>query len=296
MSDLLLNRSGLLVSVDVEDWPQSTWDRSLEITERAAANTARLLDLLAQHGQTITLFVLGKFAEKFPQLVRRIAEEGHEVASHGYGHEEIFRQTPEQFRIDILRSKNHLEDVIGQPVLGYRAPDFSIVADNLWALDILAEVGFAYDSSIFPIQHNRYGIPWWPRQPVQLKLADGRQMVELPIATLDLGGRRWPVAGGGYHRLLPWPFIRWSIAHNLAQKEWFVAYCHPYEFDAQEFKALQLGIPLKTRLHQGLGRQGFTSKFVRMLQRFKTRPINQIVHHREWPTYDPLVSRNHHQN
>lgn len=296
MSNLLLNQPGLLVSVDVEDWPQSTWDRNLEITERAAANTARLLDLLAQQRQTITLFVLGKFAEKFPQLVRHMAQEGHEIASHGYGHEEIFRQTPAQFRADILRSKNHLEDLIGQPVLGYRAPDFSIITDTLWALDILAEAGFVYDSSIFPIQHSRYGIAWWPRQPTQVKLAEGRTIFELPIATLELGGRRWPVAGGGYHRLLPWPLIRWSIAHNLAQQEWFVAYCHPYEFDAEEFKAIQLDIPLKTRLHQGLGRRQFSSKFVRMLKKFKTRPINQIVCHQKWPVYDPFVARNHREN
>ena len=296
MSDLFLNQPGLLISVDVEDWPQSTWDRNLEITERAAANTERLLDLLAQHGQKITLFVLGKFAEKFPHLVRRMAQEGHEVASHGYGHVEIFQQTPDQFRADINRSKKQLEDLMGQPVWGYRAPDFSIVADTLWALDILAEAGFSYDSSIFPIHHNRYGITWWPRQPVQMALAEGRQMVELPIATLDFGGRRWPVAGGGYHRLLPWTLIRWSIAHNLSQQEWFVAYCHPYEFDAQEFKALKLDIPLRTRLHQGLGRQQFTSKFVRMLKTFKTRPINQIVHLQEWPTYDPFAVHNHRQN
>src|SRR5690349_14058879 len=134
------------ISVDVEDWPQSTWDRSLPITSRSAANTRALLRILAQARVRATLFVLGKFAEAFPEVVREIRSEGHEVASHGYGHVEVFKQSAAEFADDVRRSKELLESITGEPVVGYRAPDFSIMRTSLWALEILAELGFQYDS------------------------------------------------------------------------------------------------------------------------------------------------------
>jgi polysaccharide deacetylase family protein (PEP-CTERM system associated) len=274
-----------VVSVDVEDWPQSTWDHTLDIMPRAADNTERVLDILAMHGQAATMFVLGKFAERFPATVKRMGREGHEVASHGYGHIEIFRQTREQFRQDVRQSKDLLEDLIGQPVYGYRAPDFSIVNSTIWALDTLAEQGYRYDSSVFPIRMARYGIAGWPTDPVRVCLPSGRSIVELPIAALTLMGRRWPVAGGGYHRLLPWPVIHWAIRHHLHQSESFMAYCHPYEFDALEFAALDLDIPLRTRLHQGLGRRGFRPKFERLLTTFHLVQAHQLALQRQWPDY-----------
>jgi polysaccharide deacetylase family protein (PEP-CTERM system associated) len=276
----------LVISVDVEDWPQSTWDHSLDITARAAHNTERLLEILARHGTRATMFVLGKFAERFPHLVRRIAKMGHEVASHGHGHVEIFRQSPKQFHEDVRRAKNFLEDLIGQPVLGYRAPDFSIVSTTIWALDILAECGFQYDSSIFPAQQRRYGIAEWPTHPVRVRLSSNRSIVEFPIAVVEVLGRRWGVAGGGYHRLLPWQVIRWAIREKLSRGEPFMAYCHPYEFDAAEFAALDLDIPLTTRLHQGLGRRGFQAKFERMLTTFDgVRASSLLVEKDSMPVY-----------
>jgi polysaccharide deacetylase family protein (PEP-CTERM system associated) len=276
----------LIVSIDVEDWPQSTWDHSLEITERAAANTERVLEILAARKTRATLFVLGKLAERFPELVRRMAAAGHEIASHGYGHVETFLKTPEEFREDVRRSKELLEDLTGQAVRGYRAPDFSIRGDTLWGLEMLAEVGYEYDSSIFPILQTRYGIDGWPTDPVRVRLPSGRTIVELPIATLDLFGRRLPVAGGGYHRLLPWPAIRWAIARSLVERKTFMAYCHPYEFDYREFAELDLAIPLKTRLHQGLGRRGFRAKFEGMLAGFPAETADAVALEREWPELD----------
>ena len=269
--------AALLLSMDVEDWAQSTWDRSLPISDRAADNTQRVLDVLGKHGVQITMFVLGKFAERFPALVRRMRDEGHEIASHGYGHVEVFRQTPSEFESDVLHSVRLLEDICGVQVVGYRAPDFSIVANNLWALQVLASLGLKYDSSIFPIAHNRYGIASWPTGPVRVALADQQSLVELPIATTTIYRKRLPVAGGGYHRLLPLSAIDWAVRRTLGDGRPFVAYCHPYEFDPHEFSALSVRIPLKTRLHQGLGRGGFQRKFENLLTSFRIQRYKEAA-------------------
>ncbi len=282
---LLDSPAQLVISIDIEDWPQSTWDHSLEITARAARNTERVLEILAAHNCTITMFILGKFAERYPECVKRIAQAGHEIASHGYGHIEVPLQSPEQFREDVQRSKQFLEDLTGQPVLGYRAPDYSITARTPWALGILAELGFVYDSSIFPSSFTRYGIREWPPDPARVRLPSGRSIIEMPLTTMTLFGRQWPVAGGGYHRLLPWPVIRQIIAHRLRQQKPFITYCHPYEFDSGEFKELDLTIPLKTRLHQGLGRGGFRAKFEHMLSQFDNVHALRMARYSQWPDY-----------
>ena len=275
-------RAPVIVSVDVEDWPQSTWDHSREVTSRAERNTQRLLDLLAAHERRITMFVLGKFAERFPKVVERMSREGHEVASHGFGHVETFHLTPAQFREDVHRSKRLLEDIVGTPVIGYRAPDFSIVDKTIWALDVLADEGFTYDSSIFPVKNGRYGIPSWPIEPTVVELPSGNTIVELPIASLQLFDRRWPVAGGGYHRLLPWPVIKWAMNRCLRQNGVFMAYCHPYEFDASEFAELDFDVPLKTKLHQGIGRRGFEKKFRNILTTFENVQARHVAAGHGW--------------
>ncbi len=267
----------LVCTVDVEDWAQSTLDTNLPISSRAGPNMERVLDVLAEEHVKATCFILGKFAEKFPGTVRRIAAEGHEVASHGYGHVDVFRMTPAQFREDIRRSKGQLEAMTGMPVLGYRAPDFSIVKESLWALEILAEEGFIYDASINPAVMARFGVVGFPRQPVRMEWAGKPSLVELPVATIRLFKRDWPVAGGGYHRLLPFPLIRWVIEKSVLADEVFMAYCHPYEFDPDEFKHLKHSLPLKTRLHQGLGRRGFETKFRQMLREFETALALQVA-------------------
>src|SRR5262249_48913265 len=152
---------------------------------------------------------------------------------------------------------------IGERVKGYRAPDFSVMARNLWALDVLAEAGFDYDSSIFPIDHPRYGIPGWPAAPVRVRLPNDRTLVEIPIATLPFIGKAWPVGGGGYQRLLP-GFVFRYLARSVMAATPFVLYCHPYELDPAEFREISIRIPLKVRLHQGLGR----SRIARRLKAF----------------------------
>lgn len=270
-----------VISVDVEDWPQSTWDRTLPITFRAVDNTRRVLELLDRVGIRATMFVLGKLAETFPEIVREIQSAGHELACHGYGHMEVFKQTQAEFREDIRRAKDLLEQATGIRVIGYRAPDFSIVADTLWALTILAEEGFVYDSSIFPVHHSRYGISCWPRTPLQITLPNKLSIYELPIATLRQFGMNLPVGGGGYHRLLP-GFLSRYFAQQVMEGNPFVFYCHPYEFDPREFAEIPLRLPLKIRLHQGLGRARFTRRFEKFIANFGGRRMIDLLQGTAW--------------
>jgi polysaccharide deacetylase family protein (PEP-CTERM system associated) len=265
-----------VISVDVEDWMQSTYDRDLPLSERAAANSDRMLELLDAAGVQGTMFVLGKFAEAFPEAVRRIHAAGHEIGCHGHGHIEIFRQSRADFSADVTRAKQTLEQIIGEPVRGYRAPDFSIVTRTTWALELLGELGFDYDSSIFPVRHRRYGIPGWPDEPVRVALPSGATIVELPIASLRLLGRNLPVGGGGYHRLLPGLVAR-TAAARVMQRRLFVYYCHPYELDPRELWETEHPIPLRLRLHQGLGRGRFRKRLERFLQKFGGRPARDAL-------------------
>jgi len=276
------------ITVDVEDWPQSTWDRSLPISPRAANNANHLLDLLAELDVRATMFVLGKFARVHGNVVRRMLAEGHEVASHGDGHVEVHRMTPEEFARDLEQSKSLLEDITGVPVRGYRAPDFSIGRDHLWAFDVLAESGFDYDSSIFPIRNRRYGIPDWPRGPVRVRTPHGAELVEFPISTLRFLGRNWPLGGGGYQRLLPGWIFR-MLAATVMSRGPNVFYCHPYEFDPGEFDALDFEVPVRVRLHQGLGRRRVADRFRAFVRRFGGCRLIDLCESNDWPVYRPVT-------
>jgi Domain of unknown function (DUF3473) len=177
-------------------------------------------------------------------------------------------------------------------VRGYRAPDFSIVRDSLWALEVLAEQGFEYDSSIFPVKRPRYGIPDWPLGPTRVLLPGGRTILEFPIASYRAWGKNWPVGGGGYHRLLPGSAGRW-FARRVMRSRPFVFYCHPYEFDAREFAEIPLKLPLKVRLHQGLGRGRFRARFVRLIGQFGGCRMIDLVDGHDWPEFslDALAQR-----
>jgi polysaccharide deacetylase family protein (PEP-CTERM system associated) len=265
-----------VITADVEDWPQSTWDHSLPITERSVVNTGRLLTIMQECEVRATFFVLGKFAERFPQSVREIQAAGHEVASHGHSHREIFAHSRKEFCQDIRRSKDHLEQLIGQPVRGYRAPDFSIVRQSIWALEELAHAGFEYDSSIFPIKKKRYGIPEWPSFPIRVHCADGSQITEFPIATYPFLNRRFPLGGGGYFRLLP-KFMSLRLARRVMNFQPFVFYCHPYEFDPQEFDEIEVKVPWRIRLHQGLGRRWFPARFKAFVRAFGSQRMRDLL-------------------
>lgn len=202
---------------------------------RVEGNTDRLLDLLADRGVCGTFFVLGWVAERSPALLQRIARSGHEIACHGYSHELVYRQTPQAFREETQHAKNLLEQAIGQPVLGYRAASFSITRASLWALDILIDLGFAYDSSVFPIRHDRYGIPGASPRPGPITAPTGRTIVELPMSAASFLGVKVPVSGGGYFRILPYWLTRAGLRRiNRDAGRPFVFYLHPWEIDPDQ--------------------------------------------------------------
>jgi polysaccharide deacetylase family protein (PEP-CTERM system associated) len=265
------------ISVDVEDWLQSTLDPNLPLTDRFQASTRKVLQAFADANVRGTFFILGLAAEKAPQVVREIHDAGHEIQSHGYGHQLVYTLTPEQFRQDLLRSKGLIEDQVGVKVTGYRAPVFSILEQNLWALDVLVECGFEYDSSLFPVRTGRYGVEGTPLVAHRLKAPAGGELIELPVATYAVAGKTLPVGGGGYFRLFPYWVIRRAIAQQNAKGQPVTIYMHPYEYDPVEFRELGVHVPLRKRLHQGIGRRGFPKKVRRMLADTPFGPMCDIV-------------------
>jgi polysaccharide deacetylase family protein (PEP-CTERM system associated) len=230
------------------------------------------------------MFILGKLAERFPYLVKEIQADGHEVACHGYGHLPISQQSRNEFLADIRRAKDLLEQITGEKVCGYRAPDFSVVPSTLWAFDALAEAGFEYDSSVVPGRLPRYGIPGWPVRPVRVRLGRDTSILEAPLATFRALGRNWPVGGGGYHRLLPGFASRYFARHLMAVAP-FVFYCHPYEFDVHELKESPLRIPLAVRLYQGTGRRWFEQRFRSFLKCFGGQPMHSMLSSQQWSDF-----------
>jgi polysaccharide deacetylase family protein (PEP-CTERM system associated) len=227
------------LTVDVEDYfhvaafaPNIARESWTSLESRVVGNTRKLLAIFEQFDVRGTFFVLGWVAEQYPQLIKDIAARGHEIACHGWSHRLVYEQSPEEFHEETLRSKNLLENITGSAVLGYRAASYSIVRESLWALDILADLGFVYDSSIFPVRHDRYGIPNADRAPNRMSTPNGKSIVEWPLATASILGFRLPVAGGGYFRLLPYWLSRWGLASiNERELRPFIFYLHPWEVD-----------------------------------------------------------------
>jgi len=227
------------LTVDVEDYfhvaalapnvHRNSWNSR---ESRVVGNTQKLLAIFDEFDVRGTFFVLGWVAERYPQLVRDIAARGHEIACHGYSHRLVYEQSPEEFYQETQRAKNLLQEITGSAVLGYRAASYSIVRESLWALDILVELGFVYDSSIFPVRHDRYGIHDAERAPHRMATPTGKSIVEWPLATARILGFRLPVAGGGYFRLFPYGLSRWGLASiNRRELRPFVFYLHPWEID-----------------------------------------------------------------
>lgn len=226
------------LTIDVEDYFQVaaladavSRDKWHSMEYRVEANVDRLLELLDEKQCKATFFTLGWVADKSPDLVRAIQRAGHELASHGYSHQLIYNQTPEIFREETRRSKALLEDITGEAITGYRAASYSITSQSRWALDILAEEGFTWDSSIFPVHHDRYGMPGTPRWPHRLKTDKGYELAEFPLSTLKFPGYTLPIAGGGYFRLFPYWFSKWGLGSINRQGQPFVFYLHPWEID-----------------------------------------------------------------
>ena len=239
-------------TVDVEDYYQveafsqhiqrSHWDDYASHVEK---NTDEILLLLDNKNTKGTFFTLGCVAEKHPSIVRKIVDQGHEIASHGYSHKLIYKQSHDEFRSETIKSKAILEDIAQTEVRGYRAATYSITRNSLWALDILVDAGYIYDSSIFPIRHDRYGIPDINPLPHKLKTPGGQSIIEFPITTLKTKLINLPVAGGGYFRLFPYSFSRWALGKVNQQNNEFVFYIHPWEIDQSQ--PVIKGINLVTR-------------------------------------------------
>lgn len=227
------------ISVDVEDYFQVSafannvkrddWEN---IESRVENNTHNLLDLFESRAVKCTFFVLGWVAERNQKLIKDISDRGHEVACHGYSHRLIYEQSPEEFRQETIRAKLLLEDIVQKEVIGYRAASYSITKKSLWALDVLVEAGFKYDSSIFPVRHDRYGIPGAKSVPDVLKTPSGNTIVEFPLTTLNLFGYKLPMAGGGYFRLYPYLLTKMGLRYvSQVEGKPTIFYLHPWEVD-----------------------------------------------------------------
>ncbi len=266
------------LTIDVEDYFQvsafaphidrANWD-SCEC--RVERNVGRILEMLAAKDVRATFFTLGWIAERYPQLVRRIVDAGHEIASHGYGHERASDLTESAFMQDITRSKALLEDLCGAEVRGYRAPSFSIGEGNLWAFDCLAQAGYRYSSSIYPIRHDHYGMPDAPRFAHEVRPG----LLEVPITTLRMFNRNMPSSGGGYFRLLPYPLSRWMLGRvNRQDAQSGVFYFHPWEIDVDQPRVP--GISSKTRFRHYVNINRMEQRLGRLLGDFSWGRMDEI--------------------
>ncbi|PZP96712.1 MAG: polysaccharide deacetylase family protein [Variovorax paradoxus] len=266
------------LTIDVEDYFQvSAFAPYIRRDEwetrecRVERNVHRILDMLSGHGAKATFFTLGWIAERYPQLVRRIVAEGHELASHGYGHERASDQSEPDFLADIQRAKQILEDLGGVAVQGYRAPSFSIGTRNLWAFDCLQAAGYQYSSSIYPIQHDHYGMPDAPRFAHAVR--DG--LLEIPVTTLRMLQRNLPSSGGGYFRLLPYGLSRWMLRRvNAQDREAAIFYFHPWEIDPEQPRVA--GIDAKARFRHYVNIDRMEARLDRLMGDFKWGRMDEI--------------------
>ena len=271
------------MTVDVEDYFQvsafepyisrDSWDQRECRVER---NVDRILALFDQHGVKATFFTLGWVAQRYPDMVRRMVAQGHELASHGWSHVRVTQQDRDAFREDIVRTKGLLEDISGQQILGYRAASYSIGADNLWALDALRTTGHLYSSSIYPIRHDLYGMPEAPRFAFRPGEAD---FLEFPVTTFRIANRNLPCGGGGWFRLLPYAGMRWAIRRvNGIDDESAIFYFHPWEIDPDQPR--QTGIDAKTRFRHYLNLKRMESRLSRLLADFDWGRMDEVLF---WP-------------
>jgi len=269
------------LSIDVEEYfqvtafngdvPYETWD---SYEPRVHAATETVLSILAEYNTKATFFIVGWVARKHPGIVKAIQKEGHEIACHGYAHREISEQTPDTFRKDLRLARSILEGITGKPVRGYRAPTFSITEGTLWALDILIEEGFQYDSSVFPIRHDRYGMPKAERFPSVIRSSNGCELLEFPMSTVRLMGMNLPFAGGGFMRLLPLGFISRVIDRINRRGQPVIVYVHPWEFDPDQPR--MHASPVTTFRHYH-NISVMNTKFERLLSTHNFAPVCEVL-------------------
>jgi polysaccharide deacetylase family protein (PEP-CTERM system associated) len=268
------------LSVDIEDWFQvgafertirrDDWDSLMPRVER---NSDAVLALFDRAGARGTFFTLGWVAERYPALIRRIADSGHEVASHGWDHQRVFTMSPEAFRADLRRARQVLEDAGGQPVTGYRAPSFSIDKRTPWAHEILADEGYTYSSSVAPVIHDHYG---WPEAPrFAFRPIAGSTLVELPVTTARLVGRIVAAGGGGFFRLLPYAFSRWAIRQVNGERHPAIFYFHPWEIDPGQPRVADAPLKSKLRHYSRLG--AMEAKLERVIREFSWGRVDAVA-------------------
>lgn len=269
------------LSVDVEDWFQvgafetviakADWE---DLPQRVERNADAVLALFAEAGVKGTFFTLGWVAERYPALIRRIARAGHEVASHGWDHDRVFSLKPDQFRADLRRAHDAIADAAGVAPSGYRAPSFSIDARTPWAHRILAEEGYAYSSSVAPLAHDHYG---WPEAPrFAYRPLPGSELIELPVTTVEIAGRRLAAGGGGFFRLLPYRFSDWAIGRvNREEGRPAVFYFHPWEIDPDQPRVR--GAPLKSRLRHYSRLSKMRPKLLKLLKQHRWTRTDAVV-------------------
>ncbi len=269
------------LTIDLEDYyhvsafrdsvPEQEWSQRESRIER---NTALLLDWLDEAGSKATFFILGSVAEQHPLVVRRVADRGHEVACHSLRHRIVYELSPAEFLEDTRTAKKLIEDVSGKPVVGYRAPSFSITAGSFWALSVLAELGFLYDSSIFPVEHANYGIPDASRRPFKVNTPAG-SILEFPLTTLEFVGFRSPFGGGAYFRLLPYWYTRWGTKFlNLKEGLPVCVYLHPWEIDPEQPR---LSGRLTSRIRHYIGLRNAPNKFRNLIRDFSFSPLYMLA-------------------
>jgi polysaccharide deacetylase family protein (PEP-CTERM system associated) len=279
-----------IITIDLEDWHALSYRRLTGIMPISSKNVfrqvARLLNILEQYQTKATFFVLGSLAESHPDLVKLIAACGHEIASHGYSHQPIYKLSRKEFKAETERSKILLENITGSLVTGYRAAEFSIIRQSLWALEILAELGFTYDSSIFPMYHRRYGIYSFSEEIKQYNLSNNLQIIEIPLSIISLGKLKWSFAGGGYFRLTPLGLISKIITKKNIKKNPVVLYFHPYEFDSDYLNTFDVFQPsslkegvrcLRCNFHQNLGRKSVFNKLSALLKNYRFLPCREYL-------------------
>lgn len=268
------------MTVDVEDYfqvsafehyvPREDWDR---LPCRVERNMDRILELFSDQGVKATFFTLGWIAERYPMLVRRAVEEGHELASHGWSHVRVTEQGVDAFRRDVTRTKAFLEDLSGRAVNGYRAASYSIGERNLWALNVLDEVGYLYSSSIYPIRHDLYGMPDAPR--FAFRPNGGSDFLEIPVTTVELGETKFPCGGGGYFRLFPYALSRWALRRvNRRDGQPSIFYFHPWEIDPDQPR--QRGVDIKTRFRHYLNLGRMENRLSRLMRDFRWGRVDEV--------------------
>ncbi|MCG7992584.1 MAG: DUF3473 domain-containing protein [Candidatus Thiodiazotropha lotti] len=276
------NRQINAITVDVEDYYQvSAFNKQITKAEwesyesRVYDNTHRILKIFDDSNIKGTFFVLGWVAERNKKLINEISELGYEVACHGYSHDLVYNQTPETFLEETKQSKAIIEDIIGRPIKGYRAASYSITEKSLWALDILTECGFSYDSSIFPIMHDRYGIPGAKTMPHRLKTEKGNEIIEFPLSTVGVAKRRLPVSGGGYFRLFPYWLSKAGLNRvNRNDQMPFIFYMHPWEIDEGQPKIKSSRLS-EFRHYNNIDK--FESRLLKLIRDFEFSTVSDVL-------------------